>query len=486
MKYYIIALLILFNAGINAQNGFEVLISTDQHEQAVQVIEDYHNNYIIVGKREIFDLDLMNGYALKLSKTGEILTEKEFALPDTVVTIASIVLLPDSNYLLICKFGDDTVQSIMSIKTSDSFVEIGRRYHPMPTEYSWLQETKEYLCNNYIYLFGQVWNSGTRSDMYIYKMSYECDSIDSEIFQMNFEQAVWAILDMKNNSGFNFYCHGFFQFNDFTKNDSPGTLVSVDSLFNIISVEEIPGGLVFQNTAKWYNESEYLLTGRYYSSDNTLTGILKLDTADNILASNYLEAGPDTASHLPPHHSVDYISEDDIFFANIINLNAYQYPYQEDPSWIMLAKLDSNLNVKWQRYYGGDAFYYIFDIKATSDGGCIMAGIRYDHAIQDQEWDIYILKVDGDGLITSIDDQSHIPVSEAILYPNPGNDMLFIRTALADARVELYDLNGRFILSREIKNHFETVNTSSIPSAGYVYRIYRNAELIQNGIWIKK
>jgi len=106
MKYYIIALLILFNAGINAQNGFEVLISTDQHEQAVQVIEDYHNNYIIVGKREIFDLDLMNGYALKLSKTGEILTEKEFALPDTVVTIASIVLLPDSNYLLICKFGD--------------------------------------------------------------------------------------------------------------------------------------------------------------------------------------------------------------------------------------------------------------------------------------------------------------------------------------------------------------------------------------------
>ncbi|HOW26196.1 MAG TPA: T9SS type A sorting domain-containing protein, partial [Bacteroidales bacterium] len=124
--------------------------------------------------------------------------------------------------------------------------------------------------------------------------------------------------------------------------------------------------------------------------------------------------------------------------------------------------------------------------KATSDGGCIMACIRYDHTIQDYEWDVYILKVDSDGLVTSIDDQNHIPISEAILYPNPGNDALNIRTGIPDARIEMFDINGHLILSKEIKNHFESVNTSSLPSASYIYRICRNTDLIQSGIWIKK
>ncbi len=486
MKYYILTLLILFNAGISAQTSFELLISSEEHEQAVQVIEDYNNDYVIIGKKEIFNLDLMKGYALKLSKTGEILIEKEFVLPDTVLLIASIVQLPDSNYFLICKFGKDTVQSILGIKTNDSFDELSRRYYMMPMEYPWLMETKEYLCHNNIYLFGQVWNSDTRADIYIYKISYDGDSLGSKIFQMNNDQLVWAVMDKENDNGFNFYCTGWFKSANLLGKSYAGTVVIVDSIYNIISIGEIPGGLHIQNTAKWFNENEYLLTGRFITGDYFLTSILKLDTANNILACNYFGAGPDTANHLPPHHSVDYVSKNDIFFGSIININALQYPFQEDPSWLMLTKLDSNLNVKWEKYYGGDAFYYIYDIKATSDGGCIMAGIRYDHTIQDQEWDIYILKVDSDGLVTSINDQNHIPISNAILYPNPGNEILYIRTGLPDARIELYDMNGHFILSREIKNHFESISTLSLPSASYIYRIYRNSELTQNGIWIKK
>ena len=482
----IISFFLLFHFFCNAQNGFEVLISTDQHEKAVHVIEDFNNDYVIVGTREIFDLNITKGYAVKLNQAGEILLEKEFILPDSALKFFTTVLLPDSNYLLIGGFGDDTLQSILGMKTNDAFDELSRRYYLMPAQYTWLQEIKVYLCDNNIFLYGFTWNEDTNSDLFIYKISYDGDSLTSKIFQMDFMQWLWAILDKKDQSGFNLYCHGSFPANEFPNNRTPGKLVTLDSLFNITSYGEIPGGLYFQHSAKWYNENEYLLTGRYNTGDDFLMGILKLDTADNILASNYFGPGPDTINVPAPNHNVDFISRDDIFYAGTVNVNALQFPYQEDPSWIMLAKLDSNLNVKWERYYGGDAFYCVYDIKATSDGGCIMAGIRYDHTIQDYEWDIYILKVDGDGLITSIDDQSHIPVSEAILYPNPGNDMLFIRTALADARVELYDLNGRFILSREIKNHFETVNTLSLPSASYIYRIYRNTELIENGIWIKK
>ncbi|HOW26197.1 MAG TPA: T9SS type A sorting domain-containing protein [Bacteroidales bacterium] len=486
MKYYIIALLILFNLGLNAQNGFEVLISTDQHEKVVHVIEDFNNDYILVGKREIFDLNITKGYAVKLNQTGEILLEKEFILPDTALFITSSILLPDSNYLFICEFGDSTLQSILGIKTDVTFNEISRRYYIMPIEYSGIQDTKVYQCNNHIYLFGQLWNSDTSTDMYIYKLTYEGDSIDSKIFQMNYGQQVWAILDKRNNNGFNLYCSGWFPDEQLKMKRSLSHLITIDSLLNITSIGEVAGGLYMQNTAKWYNEKEYLLTGKYNTRDYLLMGILKLDTAEKILASNYFGPGPDTINLPAPYHNVDFISKNDIFFAGTININYYQYPWQEDPSWIMLARLDSNLNVKWEKYYGGDAFYCVYDIKATSDGGCIMACIRYDHTIQDYEWDVYILKVDSDGLVTSVDDQNHILISEAILYPNPGNDELYIRTGLPDSRIEMYDINGHLILSKEIKNHFQSVNTSSLPSASYIYRICRNTDLIQSGIWIKE
>ncbi len=487
MKYSLnIPLFLLLTFYCNAQNSFEVLISTDEHEKVVHVIEDYNNDYIVVGTREIFDLNITKGYAVKLNQAGEILLEKEFILPDTALKFFTTVLLPDTNYLLIGGFGNDTLQSIIGMKTDEMFVELSRKYYLMPSDYSWLQEVKVYQCDNKIYFFGNTWNPDTDGDLYIYSISYNGDSLNSRIFEINAPQHLWAMLDKKDHVGFNFYCSGYFPSKNFPKTRAPSKLVTVDSLFNIISIVEVPGELYWQNSAKWYNENEYLLTGRYNTGDDFLMGILKLDTADNILASNYFGPRPDTINLPAPNHNVDFISQDDIFFAGTINVNALQFPYQEDPSWIMLARLDSNLNVKWERYYGGDAFYCVYDIKATSDGGCIMACIRYDHTIQDYEWDVYILKVDSDGLVTSIDDQNHIPISEAILYPNPGNDALNIRTGIPDARIEMFDINGHLILSKEIKNHFESVNTSSLPSASYIYRICRNTDLIQSGIWIKK
>ncbi len=198
MKHsFLASLVLLINLCVNAQTSFEVLISTDQHEKVVDVIEDYNNDYVIVGKREIFDLNITKGYALKLNPTGEILQEKEFILPDTALKFTSTVLLPDSNYLLIGMFGEDTVQSILGIKTNDEFEELSRKYYLMPSEYHWLQETKVYLCDNNIYLFGSTWNPDTDGDLYIYSISYNGDSLNSRIYQIAASQLLWAMLDKK-------------------------------------------------------------------------------------------------------------------------------------------------------------------------------------------------------------------------------------------------------------------------------------------------
>jgi len=78
--------------------------------------------------------------------------------------------------------------------------------------------------------------------------------------------------------------------------------------------------------------------------------------------------------------------------------------------------------LKWQKYYGGDACYLLMSILATQDGGCVMAGSRYDYQTQNMERDVYILKVDEDGLITWAYNIPEV-TKETLIYPNPGNDL---------------------------------------------------------------
>jgi len=69
--------------------------------------------------------------------------------------------------------------------------------------------------------------------------------------------------------------------------------------------------------------------------------------------------------------------------------------------------------------------YYIVFL-ATNDGGCLMVGCRYDYETQDQERDIYIAKVNSDGLIVWTQE---IPMGKQVttVFPNPGTNRLNIK-----------------------------------------------------------
>ena len=79
----------------------------------------------------------------------------------------------------------------------------------------------------------------------------------------------------------------------------------------------------------------------------------------------------------------------------------------------------------------------------------------------------------------------------AMAYPNPGKDMLNIRTGLQDARVEVYDMNGRMVYGQEITDNITAINTSAWPSGGYVWRVIIGTSTgsvteAETGKWIKE
>ena len=65
------------------------------------------------------------------------------------------------------------------------------------------------------------------------------------------------------------------------------------------------------------------------------------------------------------------------------------FNYLKILSWIILTEFDTNLNIHWQNYYGGDVNYQLNTVLATTDSGFIMACSRYDHNIQNNEYGIW-------------------------------------------------------------------------------------------------
>ena len=77
------------------------------------------------------------------------------------------------------------------------------------------------------------------------------------------------------------------------------------------------------------------------------------------------------------------------------------------------------------------------------------------------------------------------------VYPNPGKDVLNIRTAVTmwqpyNAHVEIYDLSGKLIYNQEITDNITTIAATSWPSGTYIWKVIANDKEAESGKWIKQ
>ncbi len=72
------------------------------------------------------------------------------------------------------------------------------------------------------------------------------------------------------------------------------------------------------------------------------------------------------------------------------------------------------------------------------------------------------------------------------VYPNPGGNTLNIRTGLQNARVEVYDVNGKLIHSQEIKDATTSINSENWILGTYIWKVVSNGKEAETGKWIKQ
>ena len=132
----------------------------------------------------------------------------------------------------------------------------------------------------------------------------------------------------------------------------------------------------------------------------------------------------------------------------------------------VVCKLDTDLNLIWQRWYGNGGYAKITECSLTSDGGCILIGEGRDNG----SYCPYVVKITPEGY-SAIDEEAGAELRPYAFYPNPVGDILHMEFSpdVKPVQVELYDLQGRLL--RTQNNGFESIDMDNLPTGTYTLRV---------------
>ena len=150
------------------------------------------------------------------------------------------------------------------------------------------------------------------------------------------------------------------------------------------------------------------------------------------------------------------------------------------PGYLNITCLNPDLSVRWQhRYPEEPSFPFGTNMCVLDNGSVVVCGYSTDNDV----YDMFLLLYEDEGTGVS---ESETQWNQVEVYPNPGNNMLNIRTGLKDAWVEVYDMSGRMICGQEIIDNVTAINTTSWPSGSYVWKVIANGKEAESGKWIKE
>jgi len=465
-------------------NTWETIYATPMNELSGELIETDDGSIFFAGfqtKPNDF-YGHSDGLIVKLDKFGAIVDELHIGTPERRFSIMHLMI--DSNDSLIA-FGTstDTIRNplggynLMKLEfrrlDADLNVYQEKAYSFPPHFRDFISEMREGIYNKYL-IYGCIhqYDSSYTSFPFLYILNENLDSIDARFY-----------LDIRAMP------HCAKQLPDSTiwlTDDLSPSYYIIDNEMNFIEHEYArPHSINSPYGIKWDTDTSFYMTGEWDDGNDHDIGLYRqfhpIDTADNIFKSwgtSYLD--------LPAFSALDFHNKDSIFIGGTKNFGMF---YATWPNWYYILQTDSNLNIRWERFYGGDACYWMQKIIASNDGGCIMVGTRYDYQnVSEEDLDIHVLKLNSEGLLVGTPEEATIEMREALVFPNPGTDYLKVRVAAhyKQSTFELFDINGKIVLDENINGKWGEINTSALPFGSYIYRVYNKEGLFESGKWLKR
>jgi len=466
---------------VSSQTTFNVTVKDTVYDhQVCDAVELPSGNIIHVDSKGIPPSDVCSR-VLKINTEGTVILQKDVRYADLPSVLGSITLNAENNLILSGVVPDPGSYKLW-ICTMDTDLNVisdkiySLRGYNLAVSKITITTNKDIIC------FGTVKDTSFNTPFaFIYRLSPDLDSIQLKVFNAHW---AWGMDLLERNDNFGFY---FVVFGYSTGMQDPGKIISLDNLFNIRQVIVMPNIFNF-STIKYTDAKHLLVPGeynyRYPSTDKRDIGVLCYDTLFNVMHSK--EFGKRDTEDFPGLlKNISFTGIHSIFIGGTSNMGYSEFTQQD--SWYMLNNADSSLELNWQKYYGGDGFYNLYGVIATKDSGCFMYGTVWDyHHTQNYTRYLSLIKVTNEGMLLSVNKDPSLQAHEAILYPNPGNNQLFVRTELKNSEILFNTIDGMDVCREKLLPGINSLDVKSLKPGMYIYKIIQNSQAKEYGKWIKE
>jgi len=488
-KVIFISLLQIFSFQAYSQiNTWRLVIDNNFDMAVYEIINNNNNEYLLTVRQNLPDSKYIKSIIYKINSSGLLTDSTLIQKTDTSILASKIITKYDT--VLFCLFYSDTINKsnagfILS-KINNNLELTEEKKFFFQKEFKKLSLFCDYGLDSNILVHGSYFNPN-KPLMLIYETNLNFDSIQARLYPNAGAIFIFGIKQLTNKN--------FWLIRGVHSN-----YVLVDSSLNLISAEQgaLPRWVSGNYGIKWDSDTSFYLAGDYIPdtkssprfTDHDIAFFHQFDPFDSTGVVFNSWGSHDTIDFPAYWSALDYQNKDSIFIGATKNLQITNPNFANVNSWYVLLQTDSMLNVRWEHFYGGDAYYTLGKVTATKDGGCIMAGSRFDYKAHSgvRERDIYIVKVNAEGLITNTHKHENKFVHDAIVYPNPGSNNIQVRVAMQHPRsvFRLFDISGQLVMEHDINGKTAQFNTSFLKAGTYVYSITGKKGLNENGKWVKR
>ncbi len=487
--FFLFILLFASEALQSQEKSFEYILATENDEIAYGIREDtVEHVYYITGRTQLYNKNHKKALFIKLSNEGVLMDST--SLSDSVQsyfmydilsgftdTIVYTGVKYDTGYIIQSRINS----SLIFYLSNENMNPIDTLEYPLPGNHAYFLSYVRRLSNGKYIVLGSLADTiGNPTPMFfLYEFSAMFDSLQFVFWpdsiggghdiMLQEDGNYWALI-----SGFGSWNPRYW---------------TLDSNYNVLAKGKVLSFMSDPFGLKWDSDTTFYVCGEGafggYDDDISIARQLRTDynnPDENIISS----WGTDSIDFPAIKGGLDFNNKDSIFIGGMA---LWWGSFQETSNWFVVIQTDSLLNVRWERFYGGDAYYTMWKLIATSDGGCITVGGRYDYRNTDiEQEDIYILKLNSEGLLVGNPETPAIKMQEAIVFPNPGTNRLRVRIAAQynNSTFELYDMAGNRVITQNISGKWGEANTTFLPAGNYVYRIFNDAGLFETGKWVKR
>jgi hypothetical protein len=474
-----------------SQSIFTKNYPSNENYRAFRVKQDFDGNFVLSGYKDVVAENAMRPYVFKVSNTGQKL--------DSAIYFSGMPydwnimdVLIDSNYYYFIGYSGDwsnvgfgpNDSSMFLLKTDYNFNPIDTHFYQVVDNQDIGHSTSKFDSKGNIITAGYYSTLNGHFGSFINKINKEGNLINSSYIPFD-SNRIFLNLMIDSNA--------YYVFSYIFSGIKPRLIYKYDTLLNLIDTYIIPANAMnFYSPIKFGN-NEYFTSGYTYPDPIVIHlyqkfAIIK-STIEGVLLDS-LQFGVVDSTNYPAFYDALCMQNGYLYFAGSVHSNKTIPPYGENhPSNLYIAKVDTGLNIVWEKLIGGDAYYTAMNVIGTSDGGILMMASRNDITDNKNNLDIRLVKLDSNGNITWTKDVE-LHQTEIIIYPNPAKNILNIEFSESinnsNCKIDIYNNLGQIILNGSTNTNKTKIDIQSLKTGVYVLKIESEKGWTKSKKFIKK